>query len=190
QKVVIVATMTNHYRYRKEIVVTDNVLTAAFQADQTNYCETAVVNFTDMSTANPQAWEWTFEGGSPATSTERNPQGITYSTPGQYNVTLKVTKGTEVNEITLPAYIVVSAYPVAPVVTNAGVCVGQENATLVAEGVNVRWYSDEALTNMVGEGNTYVSKETLPGVYTYYVTATNDICQSAASTATFTIAEY
>lgn len=190
QKVVIVATMTNHYRYRKEIVVTDNVLTAAFQADQTNYCETAVVNFTDMSTANPQAWEWTFEGGSPATSTERNPQGITYSTPGQYNVTLKVTKGTEVNEITLPAYIVVTAYPVAPVVTSAGVCVGQENTTLVAEGANVRWYSDEALTNMVGEGNTYVSKETLPGVYTYYVTATNDICQSAASTATFTIAEY
>lgn len=190
QKVVIVATMTNHYRYRKEITVTDNVLSAVFQADQTNHCETAVVNFTDKSTANPESWEWTFEGGTPSTSTERNPQGITYSAPGLYTVTLKVTKGVEVKETTIPGYIVISTYPVAPAATSAGVCVGLENPALVAEGSNIRWYSDEALTTLVGNGNSFVSSETLPGVYTYYTTASNDVCQSPATIATLTIAAY
>lgn len=190
QKVVIVATMTNHYRYRKEITVTDNVLSAAFQADQTNHCETAVVNFSDKSTANPESWEWTFEGGTPSTSTERNPQGITYSAPGLYTVTLKVTKGVEVKETTIPGYIVISTYPVAPAATSAGVCAGLENPALVAEGSNIRWYSDEALTTLVGNGNSFVSSETLPGVYTYYTTASNDVCQSPATIATLTIAAY
>ena len=32
-------------------------------------------------------WEWTFEGGNPATSTEQNPS-VSYSEPGEYTVTL------------------------------------------------------------------------------------------------------
>lgn len=50
------------------------------------------VNFTDQTWgANLVSWEWTFEGGTPATSNVQNPTGITYNAVGNYDVTLAVT---------------------------------------------------------------------------------------------------
>ena len=46
------------------------------------------VQFTDQS-VNAQSWSWNFEGGSPTTSTDQNPL-ITYSSPGQYDVSLTI----------------------------------------------------------------------------------------------------
>ncbi|MFH1120977.1 MAG: GEVED domain-containing protein [Bacteroidota bacterium] len=48
------------------------------------------VSFTDNSSGSPIAWQWTFEGGNPATSTEQNPV-VTYAIPGIYTVTLLAT---------------------------------------------------------------------------------------------------
>lgn len=45
------------------------------------------VKFNDLSGGFPTRWEWTFEGGSPATSTEQNPV-VTYNQPGKFKVTL------------------------------------------------------------------------------------------------------
>ena len=47
------------------------------------------VRFNDLSANFPTRWEWTFEGGTPATSTEQNPT-VTYNTPGKFKVTLVV----------------------------------------------------------------------------------------------------
>ena len=47
------------------------------------------VRFSDLSANFPTRWEWTFEGGTPATSTEQNPT-VTYNTPGKFKVTLVV----------------------------------------------------------------------------------------------------
>lgn len=47
------------------------------------------VQFTDNSSGTPSSWFWTFEGGNPSTSTDRNPV-VTYSTPGTYSVQLYV----------------------------------------------------------------------------------------------------
>ncbi len=46
------------------------------------------VNFTDLSTNFPTEWTWTFDGGDPSTSTDRNPR-VKYSTPGIYKVSLQ-----------------------------------------------------------------------------------------------------
>lgn len=43
--------------------------------------------FTDLSSNSPDEWIWTFEGGTPSTSTMQNPT-VTYSSPGTYSVTL------------------------------------------------------------------------------------------------------
>jgi hypothetical protein len=52
------------------------------------------VNFTDQTWgANLVSWEWTFEGGTPSTSTVQNPTGIRYNAIGDYDVTLSVTNG-------------------------------------------------------------------------------------------------
>ncbi|GAB3552765.1 M43 family zinc metalloprotease [Spirosoma fluminis] len=45
------------------------------------------VRFNDLSGGFPTRWEWTFEGGTPSTSTEQNPT-VTYTQPGKFKVTL------------------------------------------------------------------------------------------------------
>ena len=63
---------------------------ANFEADPPGLIGTGSINFTDLSTGNPTSWEWTFEGGDPASSTEQNPT-IMYNTAGTFDVTLTVT---------------------------------------------------------------------------------------------------
>ncbi len=60
-----------------------------FTSNITQGCGTFAVQFTDQSTCSPTAWSWSFPGGSPTTSTAQNPS-VTYSSPGNYNVSLTV----------------------------------------------------------------------------------------------------
>jgi PKD repeat protein len=59
------------------------------------------IQFTDQSVGVPTSWAWTFDGGTPETSSEQNP-AIIYAQPGFYKVTLKSSKtgstDTEVKE--------------------------------------------------------------------------------------------
>lgn len=68
-------------------------LVANFMADNVVISTEGVVNFTDLSVGNPTSWSWTFEGGTPSTSNEQNPQNIQYNEPGIYSVTLTVSDG-------------------------------------------------------------------------------------------------
>ncbi|MFV9552637.1 PKD domain-containing protein, partial [Algibacter sp. PT7-4] len=65
---------------------------AAFSADNDNICldTNNTVNFMDETVPAGSSWSWTFEGGSPATSTDQNPTVI-YAADGSYDVTLEVT---------------------------------------------------------------------------------------------------
>ena len=73
------------------------------------------VHFKDMSTGNVTSWDWTFEGGEPASSTEQDPV-VTYNSAGSYAVTLTVSDGTATETKTRDAYVVVHAEaPVAHV---------------------------------------------------------------------------
>ena len=62
-----------------------------FTASTTNVALGQTVNFTDASFGTPASWSWTFEGGTPATSTQQNPTGIQYNEAGDYDVTLTIT---------------------------------------------------------------------------------------------------
>jgi len=64
---------------------------ADFEANPTMVVTGSPVDFTDLSTGDPYEWYWEFEGGSPGTSTEINPQNIVYNTPGMYDVSLTIT---------------------------------------------------------------------------------------------------
>ena len=52
-------------------------------------CPGLQVQYTDTSALAPTAWSWTFPGGTPGTSTARNPL-VTYNTAGHFGVTLSV----------------------------------------------------------------------------------------------------
>lgn len=49
------------------------------------------VDFTDESFGRPVSWQWTFQGGQPASSSQRNPSGIQYNAAGSFDVTLTIT---------------------------------------------------------------------------------------------------
>ena len=88
---------------------------ANFTSDQTNIPIGCSVNFTDLSNGVPFSWQWSFPGGTPATSHQRNPAGITYNTPGKYDVQLIVTNDAGADTLIMPQFIQVSdaLYPEA-----------------------------------------------------------------------------
>ena len=61
--------------------------TAGFEVSSSEGCAPFEVVFTDMSSSNTTAWEWTFSGGTPATSTMQNPTVI-FQEAGSHEVTL------------------------------------------------------------------------------------------------------
>ncbi|OQX80554.1 MAG: hypothetical protein B6D61_01825 [Bacteroidetes bacterium 4484_249] len=88
-------------------------LQSAFTSSATEVCEQETVDFFDQSSGDVVSWEWTFEGGSPATSTEQNPQ-VTYSNFGDFDVTLTVSDGAESNTLAVENYITVVSSPEIP----------------------------------------------------------------------------
>lgn len=69
-----------------------------------NIKEGESVHFLDASTGNVTSWNWTFEGGEPATSTEQNPV-VTYNNAGSYSVSLTVGDGSTTSTATRQAYV-------------------------------------------------------------------------------------
>jgi PKD repeat protein len=80
---------------------------ANFTADYKTGEAPLEVRFVDLSTNNPSSWQWTFQGGSPSSSSLQNPV-VSYSSPGTYRVVLKVTNNIGNNTITREGYIVIS----------------------------------------------------------------------------------
>lgn len=102
---------------------------ADFSVDETNPPIGCEVNFADKSLGVPTFWEWTFEGGTPQTSIEKNPQGIVYEEEGVFTVTLTVSniEGTHTESKT--GYINVSGTAVPEVyfvASDSVICTGNE----------------------------------------------------------------
>lgn len=66
------------------------------------------VKFFDLSVNQPSSWTWTFEGGTPASSTAQNPI-ISYNTAGTFRVSLVATNIQGSNTNTKTGYITVSS---------------------------------------------------------------------------------
>ena len=68
-----------------------NCMVPSFTASTTEVSLGQSISFTDNSFGTIASWSWTFEGATPSTSTAQNPTNITYSTAGDYDVTLIIT---------------------------------------------------------------------------------------------------
>jgi len=82
---------------------------AGFTSDETLIPTGETVNFIDETAGVPTEWNWVFEGGEPATSTEQNPTGILYAAEGNYPVKLIATNILGTDEIIKESYITVSS---------------------------------------------------------------------------------
>lgn len=89
--------------------VWNDVPNAAFEAEETEIPVGCPVDFYDLSTGVPSSWEWAFEGGTPSTSTDKNPMDIEYASEGVFAVTLTVTNSAGTDTETINGYMNVSA---------------------------------------------------------------------------------
>ncbi|MCX7551539.1 T9SS type A sorting domain-containing protein [Xanthomarina sp. F2636L] len=105
---------------------------AAFSADNESICLDLnnTVNFMDETSPNGTSWAWTFEGGTPATSTAQNPT-VTYAADGSYDVTLVVTNAFGSDTLTLTDYISVVSGAACPSCNTATV---NPNTTISTTG--------------------------------------------------------
>jgi len=81
--------------WEKELNVSPAQPVAVIMLDKDNpfvYCASDTIRYDDHSFINHDgaSWEWTFEGGEPTISTQRNPL-VVYAVPGTFMTTLKVT---------------------------------------------------------------------------------------------------
>lgn len=81
-----------------------NALNADFTASATTVSPGAYVTFTDHSTGSPTSWSWTFQGGTPSSSTVQSPT-VRYNSSGYFNVSLTVTKSGNSDSETRNSYI-------------------------------------------------------------------------------------
>ncbi|HYQ56849.1 MAG TPA: PKD domain-containing protein [Draconibacterium sp.] len=116
---------------------------ADFTTNTTIITEGESVSFSDLSENEPSSWSWTFEGGTPGTSTQQNPS-VTYPTAGTYNVTLATSNAAGSDTKTAVGYIQVEeyvpSYCVPAVTVNiewiAGVKINGQSKTSGANGYN------------------------------------------------------
>ncbi|MEP2023234.1 M43 family zinc metalloprotease, partial [Reichenbachiella sp.] len=92
---------------------------AAFSTSATTINEGESIVFSDESTHTPTSWNWTFEGGTPATSTDQTPE-VTYLTAGVYEVTLEVSNSSGSDVITQSNYITVNEVSTSEYCESAG----------------------------------------------------------------------
>jgi len=90
----------------------------------------AVVNNCFATTA--ATYQWTFTGGTPATSTSSSPGPITYNASGNYTITLEVTN--ECGTTTITKNIVVNPAPDVSVPANKTYCAGEPTGALTFTG--------------------------------------------------------
>ncbi|HQP05176.1 MAG TPA: M6 family metalloprotease domain-containing protein, partial [Bacteroidales bacterium] len=141
--------------------------TCNFIADNTNVLEGSTINFTDLSTQMPTSWQWSFPGGTPATSNEQNPS-VVYNVPGTYDVSLTVTNSAGTDSETKSAYIMVVETPEVIVlwdfpnspdnnVADAGITTNLTKTIVPFGGVSDILYSAAGVTTRSIDGETWAS---------------------------------
>jgi PKD repeat protein len=101
------------------------ILTADFTINPVTVVFGNSIVFNDESLGDPISWQWTFDGGIPATSTDTI-VSVQYNTVGIYPVTLTVSDGVDTHTKTDYVYVVLPSAPVPDfVATQTTIMVGE-----------------------------------------------------------------
>ncbi len=100
--------------YSIQISAAQEIPVANFSASPQSGTAPLNVSFSDLSSNEPTAWSWEFQGGIPATSTAKNPS-VVYNTPGTYFVTLTASNAAGSDVEVKTGYITVSPAITTPV---------------------------------------------------------------------------
>ena len=163
-------------------------VSAAFTASTVLVCNGQQVQFTNNSMGTNLTYQWTFEGGTPATSTLQNPT-VTYNNTGFFDVKLVATNGTVTDSITKSDFIQVITTPATPAIPsgNTIACGGQTytyTTPSVAYANSYLWQlTPAAAGSLTTNGNTatFSSSTSYTGTYTVKVSAIGQCGSSAWS---------
>jgi PKD repeat protein len=148
---------------------------AAFGTSQsTTGCADYTINFTDNSTSNPTAWNWSFPGGTPATSTLQNPT-VTYTQRGIYSVSLTSSNSFGSSTASMEDLVTINDVPELTASFTENLLSVQFNSTANFAD-NIAWnFGDGNTSTLASPTHTYAAA----GNYTATVTATN-VCGSVS----------
>ncbi len=143
---------------------------AKFTSDVTQICSGKTINYDATTSANATSYQWTFEGGTPATSTNSKPV-ITYTAEGVKNVTLVVKGGCNQTD-TIVKTIIVNPPPTVTVEGVDEVCNGANGSAKAIGAGGSNDYTYSWTTNPVQTSAT--ATNLTAGSYT--VTMTDSKC--------------
>lgn len=145
-----------------------------FNASQTLICQGECINFIDLTTNNPTAWNWTFTGATPANSNIQNPTNICYNTPGVYSVTLSATNPACTSTQIKTNYIEVLPNPYADLISTDITCNGENNGTI--QVTNISGGIGNITTNWTGPNGFTSNSNNLSNLQpgTYNITLTDE----------------
>jgi len=106
--------------------------TGGYTVSNDTICEGGCVDFTDQS-SGATSWLWTFNNGSPNSSTNQNPTNVCFSTAGTYTIEQIVTNSNGSDTVT--SSVVVNATPVISAGFDVTIDLGN-STTLTATGTN------------------------------------------------------
>ncbi|MBK0403667.1 PKD domain-containing protein [Adhaeribacter sp. BT258] len=160
-------------------IVAGGAPVVSFTSSLNTICSGNTVTFNSNATTGANTYNWSFPGGTPATSTQPNPT-VTYNTPGNYNVTLTAgnsncsltTTVTQTNAIS-----VVTPPPGPPVanftVPSTTICVGSPvtfNGTSTTGATAYAWFFQGGSQTSSTLQSPTVTYNT-PGTYNVTLTA-------------------
>lgn len=133
------------------------------------------VQFTDLSTGVPTAWQWNFGDGSP-NATVNDPLH-TYETPGTYAVSLTASNSFGEGTVTKTGFVTATALPPPPIVDfSADITSGDAPLPVQFAGTATGTPFDWAWNfgdNTTGSGKDPLHLYAIPGTYSVSVVATD-----------------
>lgn len=176
---------------------------ANFTASPLSACAAPfTTNFSSTSTLNGgtpppgTTYSWSFPGGVPANSTQKDPQGITYNNPGNYDVFLLITAPNGCQDTLRQIGYIGVGQVIANITVDTITCVGKPIALAGSGASTYTWdFECDGTTNATG-ANTTVTYAA-PGTHCIKVTGSNgpgctddaqiSITVSPSPTASFTV---
>jgi PKD repeat protein len=123
------------------VVFPGSTLNANFTSDVFDICYGGQVQFIDLSTGDITGWDWTFWGGTPQYSAEQNPL-VTYEYPGNFDVSLTVTDGTNNSTQTFMSFLIVYGDPETPETPEGETSLCENNANTTYHTNNAMYATD------------------------------------------------
>ncbi len=155
---------------------------ASFVNNDTTFCLPSSVKFNDNSENFPTSYQWIFEGGTPATSTAKNPE-VSYNSAGAYTVTLITSNTFGFDTIELKKYIVANAIPTVAISAGETILCRGKSTKLYATGAqDFSWSPVFAISSTKGDSVTINPPSTV--TYTVKGTSVNGCTNTEAITIT------